>query len=75
MLSKFIKDLPADYNSSYLQYVKNGGRVLSLAYKSLPKMSQSEILTYTREEAEKDLIFAGFIVAECPLKPDTASVI
>lgn len=75
VLSKFIKDLPADYNSSYLQYVKNGGRVLSLAYKSLPKMSQSEILTYTREEAEKDLIFAGFIVAECPLKPDTASVI
>jgi len=30
---------------------------------------------YTREEAESDLIFCGFIVAECPLKPDTKSVI
>ncbi len=75
VLSKFIKDLPADYNSSYLEYVKNGGRVLALAYKYVNKMSQSEMLAYTREEAEKDLIFAGFIVAECPLKPDTAGVI
>jgi cation-transporting ATPase 13A1 len=29
----------------------------------------------TREEAEKDLIFCGFIVSECPLKEDTKSVI
>lgn len=30
---------------------------------------------YTREVAEIDLIFAGFIIAECPLKSDTLSVI
>jgi cation-transporting ATPase 13A1 len=29
----------------------------------------------TREEAESDLIFCGFIVSECPLKEDTKSVI
>lgn len=75
VLSKFIKDLPADYTTSYLQYVKNGGRVLTLAYKYVPKMSHAELMALTREEAEKDLIFAGFIVAECPLKPDTLGVI
>ena len=37
-------------------------------------MTVTEINNYTREEAEKDLIFAGFIVAECPLKPDTLGV-
>jgi len=29
----------------------------------------------TREEAERDLYFCGFIVSECPLKPDTKGVI
>lgn len=33
------------------------------------------MLAYTREEAECDLIFAGFIVAECPVKPDSLGVI
>ena len=75
VLSKLIKELPQDYTASYLQYVKNGGRVLALAYKHVPTMSHQEMLAYTREEAEKDLVFAGFIVAECPLKPDTLKVI
>jgi manganese-transporting P-type ATPase len=48
--------------------------VLALAWKPVKKMSQTEFNTYTREEAESDLIFAGFIIAECPLKPDTLSV-
>ena len=75
VLSKFIKNLPADYEATYLKYVKNGGRVLALAFKHVPKMSHQEMLAYTREEAELDLTFAGFIIAECPLKPCTAGVI
>lgn len=38
-------------------------------------MSQADFNAYTREQAESDLIFCGFIVAECPLKSDTKSVI
>jgi cation-transporting ATPase 13A1 len=38
-------------------------------------MSQADFNAYSREEAESDLIFCGFIVAECPLKSDTKSVI
>jgi manganese-transporting P-type ATPase len=29
----------------------------------------------TREDAEKDLVFCGFIISECPLKDDTKAVI
>ena len=46
-----------------------------MAYKNLPSMTNTAQLAYTREEAESDLIFCGFIVAECPLKPDTKALI
>jgi len=75
VLSKYMKDLPADYEATYLKYVKNGSRVLALAYKHVSKMTHVEMMAYTREEAESDLKFAGFIVAECPLKPDSLKVI
>ena len=75
VLKNFMKDVPADFEQIYLDYVKNGGRVLALGYKYVPKMSMPDMLAYTREEAERDLIFAGFIIAECPLKPDTGDVI
>lgn len=74
VLKKYMKDLPADYDATYLDYVKNGARVLTLAYKYVNKMPHAEMMAYNREEAEQDLLFAGFIVAECPLKPDTLGV-
>jgi cation-transporting ATPase 13A1 len=75
VLFKFMKDIPADYKEIYLKYVKNGARVLALAWKHLPQMSQQDVNAYPREEAEKDLLFCGFIIAECPLKPDTKNLI
>ena len=38
-------------------------------------MKKADQLAYPREEAESELIFAGFIIAECPLKEDTKAVI
>jgi cation-transporting ATPase 13A1 len=75
VLKKFMKTYPADYDETYLKFVKNGARVLAMAYKCLPKMSMDELQKYTREDAEKDLVFCGFVVAECPLKPDTKAII
>lgn len=75
ILQNYMKEVPADYKNLYLKHTKNGARVLALAYKNVPKMSQIELNAYKREEAESDLIFCGFIVAECPLKPDTAAII
>lgn len=71
ILNKFMANKPSDYDQTYLKHVKEGSRVLALAYKHVSKMSQQEINSYTREEAECDLQFCGFIVAECPLKDDT----
>ena len=33
VLCKYMKDLPSDYKDTYLEYVKNGARVLALSYK------------------------------------------
>jgi len=75
VLKKFMKTLPSDYDETYLKFVKNGARVLAMAYKSIPKMSMDEMQKYTREEAESELVFCGFVVAECPLKADTKNII
>jgi manganese-transporting P-type ATPase len=75
ILSKHLKDKPADYTQTYLHHVKEGSRVLALAYKNVPKMGMEKINGFSREEAECDLTFCGFIVAECPLKEDTFDII
>ena len=75
VLKQFMKEFPSNYDETYLKYVKNGARVLAMAYKPVTKMNKQEQLAYTREEAESDLIFCGFIIAECPLKEDTKDVI
>lgn len=46
-----------------------------MAYKELPRSSVAVAEKITREEAEKDLIFCGFIVSVCPMKFDTKGVI
>ena len=75
VIKKYLKEIPTDYDRAFLKYVKEGARVLALAYKILPKGTQEYFNSYKREEAEKDLIFCGFIVSECPLKEDTYKVI
>lgn len=37
VLKKYMKDVPKDYDNCYMSYVKNGARVLALAYKDLEK--------------------------------------
>ena len=39
ILKKFMKEVPSDYASLYLKHVKEGSRVLALAYKPIQKMS------------------------------------
>jgi manganese-transporting P-type ATPase len=71
----FLKEIPKNYDKCYLSYVKNGARVLALAYKNLPKMAPEQYVSIKREEAESELTFCGFLISECPLKPDTRRVI
>ena len=74
VIQNYLKQVPEGYKEHYIDFVKNGARVLALAYKDL-KMQSNQAVHVTREEAEKDLIFCGFIISECPMKEDTKVVI
>lgn len=75
IIRKFLKQVPINYDQSYLKYVKNGARVLALAYKNLNRAPAEQFVTMKRDEAESELTFCGFLISECPLKPDTKRVI
>ena len=75
VIRKYLKEIPQHYDRCYLKYVKNGARVLALAYRNLEKAPSETYVQIKREDAESNLTFCGFIISECPLKPDTRRVI
>ncbi|GAB4853618.1 Probable manganese-transporting ATPase pdr2 [Ancistrocladus abbreviatus] len=68
-------NLPASYVETYKKYTRQGSRVLALAFKSLPDMTVSEARGLDRDVVESGLTFAGFAVFNCPIRPDSASVL
>jgi cation-transporting ATPase 13A1 len=50
VIKKFLSQVPPGYDKGYLKYVKNGARVLAMAYKVLLK--DQEYALIKREEAE-----------------------
>lgn len=71
-----IIDAPANYEEIYQSFTRSGSRVLALAYKHLEdNISPSKVTKIKREDIEKDLKFAGFIVFHCPLKDDAIETI
>ncbi|KAL4184272.1 hypothetical protein AMTRI_Chr10g224740 [Amborella trichopoda] len=70
-----LVDLPPSYVQTYKKYTRQGSRVLALAYKSLPEMSVSEARGLDRDVVENNLIFTGFAVFNCPIRPDSARVL
>lgn len=68
--------VPAEYNLSARRLARAGMRVLALAYKDLESgLTASQASKLSREEAECDLTFAGFVCFECPLRSDSRKVI
>lgn len=68
--------IPDNYESTYLSLSRRGARVLALGYRKLPgPLSSQDLRELTREDLEKNLIFAGFVIISCPLKPDSKAVI
>eukprot|EP01091_Cochliopodium_minus_P003780 TRINITY_DN13747_c0_g1_i2.p1 TRINITY_DN13747_c0_g1~~TRINITY_DN13747_c0_g1_i2.p1 ORF type:complete len:958 (+),score=285.67 TRINITY_DN13747_c0_g1_i2:626-3499(+) len=59
---------PSNYKTTYESWSMKGYRVISLAYKTITFKSLNELKDLSREEAEKDLIFAGFLIFSCPIK-------
>lgn len=69
-----LKTVPEDYDQVYLQMSRLGARVLALGYRTLGQLSNQELADLKREDVEKDLMFAGFVLISCPLKPDSKNV-
>lgn len=73
VLQDYLRHVPATYASVYGKFMQSGKRVLALAYKVLPKAENLQKLG--RRDAEKGLVFAGFLVFDCDLKADSKGVI
>ncbi|KAI9833930.1 MAG: hypothetical protein M1819_003439 [Sarea resinae] len=73
-----LVDTPPDYEETFKHFTRNGARVLGLAYKYMAtgsELGQHRINDLKREEVECDLIFAGFLVLQCPLKDDAKKAV
>lgn len=68
--------LPEKYKETARRLARGGMRVLALACKNLDAgMTASELSRVSREEAESELTFVGFVCFECPLRADSRRVV
>ncbi|KIW00092.1 uncharacterized protein PV09_08278 [Verruconis gallopava] len=77
-ISTMLVDVPPHYEQTFKYFTRNGARVLALAYRWLAKdneLGAGKINDFKREDIEKDLIFAGFLVLQTPLKDDAKKAI
>lgn len=74
-LKPMFSKIPEDYDEIYTKISRKGSRVLALGRRDLGLMSHQQIRDVTRDEAEKNLQFVGFVVISCPLKPDSRKII
>nr|NVI71714.1 putative cation-transporting ATPase 13A1 [Cucujiformia] len=74
-LRNSFKNIPVKYDEVYLELSRRGARVLALGFKELGNMSSQELRDITRDAAETDLTFAGFVIISCPVKSDSKAVI
>uniref|UniRef100_A0A0N4ZFJ5 Cation-transporting ATPase n=1 Tax=Parastrongyloides trichosuri TaxID=131310 RepID=A0A0N4ZFJ5_PARTI len=75
VLANMFVNIPEGYVEGYKSLAQQGYRVLSLGYSNLGNIDKNDIRRITRDELEKNLIFAGFLVISCPLKKDTKAMI
>lgn len=62
-------------SQTYLEFSRRGARVLALAYREFGTLDAQAARELKREDVEKDLIFAGFLIISCPLKADSKGAI
>jgi cation-transporting ATPase 13A1 len=66
----------AGYEEAFKGLMREGSRVLGLGYRVIEEnMPIEKINKLTRDDVERDLVFGGFLVFNCPLKDDAASTI
>ncbi|WVO18333.1 hypothetical protein L204_106048 [Cryptococcus depauperatus] len=68
-LKAMYVSVPEWYEETYRWYTRRGSRVLALGIKAM-NVQPEKINQIQRDQVESQLIFAGFLVFHCPLKPD-----
>ncbi|TYZ58913.1 hypothetical protein PybrP1_009517, partial [[Pythium] brassicae (nom. inval.)] len=72
VLEPLFAAAPAYYRCVYRHFAARGHRVLALGYRPVPAdWTLADVRQKSRREVERDLVFAGFIVLDSPLKDDT----
>ena len=64
----------ASYTTAQKRHTSTGKRVLSLAYRRLDTLGLTEVsqvMKMSRHDLESDLIYAGLLVLDSPLKPQS----
>ena len=74
-VKSMLSTVPKDYDEQYKQWAKIGKRVLALGFKFLDPSRTPDINELNRNEVEKELTFAGFLIFYCPLKEDSIEAI
>lgn len=67
--------VPEHYESTYKWFAQRGSRVLALGHKWMDGMQENQVTKLDRADVESKLVFAGFLVFHCPLKPDAVKTI
>lgn len=69
--------IPKNYDQVARYHMRCGQRVLALAYRKtgIPPSLINQLKEKERSQIERDLIFGGLLVLDCPLKPDSRRVI
>ncbi|TDH72579.1 hypothetical protein CCR75_003885 [Bremia lactucae] len=76
VLELIFTNKPSYYRRVYRYYASKGCRVLALGFRVLSEdIALPELRRKPREELEKGLTFAGFLILDCPLKEDTKRTI
>ncbi|XP_036329335.1 manganese-transporting ATPase 13A1 [Rhagoletis pomonella] len=75
VIQNMLKEVPKDYEKTFLEYSRRGARVLALGIKEFGQMDAQRVRELKREDVECNLIFAGFVIISCPIKPESKSVI
>lgn len=70
-----LSSIPANYDQIAKKFTCEGARVLAIAYKTLDTARASEMYNLTREDAECQLNFGGFLVVNSPMKQDSQEAI
>ncbi|KAL7577622.1 hypothetical protein ACA910_015141 [Epithemia clementina (nom. ined.)] len=72
------ESLPRNYDAIAFHHMSHGRRVLAMASRRLSSSESKnlkQLIQGGRDKIETKLDFVGFLVLDCPLKPDSKSVI